>query len=79
MVVEEGLGAEKRSMEMTFGMDTALPTKIRGAKSSSGQNQNLKRKKMKQDDEIIGSRLMMNYLQFGGDSQGRLEWTKKIT
>ena len=79
MVVEEGLGAEIRSMDMTFDMDTTLPTKIRGAKSRSGNNQTLKRKKIKQDNEIIGSRMMSKYLQFGGDSQGRLDWTKKFT
>ena len=58
--------------EMTFEMDTTTPARIGGPKSGTGKNQALRRKKkIKLDKEIIGSKMMMNYFQFGGDSQGR--------
>ena len=70
-MVEGGGGADRVTIKTTFGMDKTAPTRMMGAKSGTVTNLDFrKKKKMKLDKELIGSRMMMNYLKFGGESHG---------
>ena len=74
------MGMTKRmTIGTTFGMDKTTPTRIMGAKSGTVTNLDFrKKKKMKLDKELIGSRMMMNYLKFGGESHGSWNLDHKI-